>query len=214
MTLYNIAKSIRRKWFPRNDHDLSLYKFRRIKIHKGDVAIDCGANIGKYTLLLAKKGAIVYSFEPNPYAFGVLSYRTKNLESVICYNAAVLDVEGRMRLYLHNGSKEEPLRWSTSSALLNISYDIDPSSGFEVDVVDLIAFLGKLNRRVRILKMDIEGSEVPILKALITTGAYKQIDYVFVETHDNWFPELRTEMDAIRAEIEHRGISNIDLNWI
>ena len=38
----------------------------------GDIALDCGANVGKITVPMAQTGAAVYAFEPNPHAFAKL----------------------------------------------------------------------------------------------------------------------------------------------
>ena len=39
---------------------------------RGDLAIDCGANVGHVTAALARTGAEVHAFEPNPQAFSAL----------------------------------------------------------------------------------------------------------------------------------------------
>ena len=49
-------------------------KYDRIfhALKKGEIAIDCGVNIGHYTEVMARKGATVHAFKPNPHAFKVL----------------------------------------------------------------------------------------------------------------------------------------------
>ena len=47
-------------------------EFLAISLQAHDIAIDCGANVGKITQFLAQQQATIYAFEPNPYAFQVL----------------------------------------------------------------------------------------------------------------------------------------------
>ncbi len=60
--------------------------------------VDAGAYIGTYTLRAAKYGAIVYSFEPNPYSFKLLTKNVKdnNFTSVYLYNLALFDKQSEM----------------------------------------------------------------------------------------------------------------------
>src|SRR3546814_19939216 len=48
------------------------------RLRPGDIAIDCGANVGRFTRPIAEGGATVHAFEPNPDAFAELS---RNLRS-------------------------------------------------------------------------------------------------------------------------------------
>ena len=62
---------------------LSLFNYEPVEtelvkntVKKNDITIDVGANIGYYTLLMAKNNAIVHSYEPEPYNFDLLSKST------------------------------------------------------------------------------------------------------------------------------------------
>jgi hypothetical protein len=57
------------------------------------------------------------------------------------------------------------------------------------EAVNLSEFLTRF-RRIRILKLDIEGYEVELVPHLIEMKALKYVDYVFVETHENKWPDL------------------------
>ena len=62
------------------------------------IAIDCGANIGELTQSFLKQGGLVYAFEPNKAAYEYLHKRAVNLPQVKCYNKAVSDKSGTMKL--------------------------------------------------------------------------------------------------------------------
>jgi hypothetical protein len=64
------------------------------------------------------------------------------------------------------------------------------------------------------MKIDIEGSEIPVINSLIDTGAIERIDHVVCETHDNTIPSLGASTDALRARIEREGLtSKVRLDW-
>lgn len=44
--------------------DEGPYEWSDVRINKGDVVFDCGANLGVFSILAASKGAEVYAFEP------------------------------------------------------------------------------------------------------------------------------------------------------
>jgi FkbM family methyltransferase len=74
------------------------------QVKKGAVVIDVGANIGYYTVLLAKKvGKLgkVYAFEPDEINFEILEKNIKanNLKNVIAIQAAVSDKNKESVLY-------------------------------------------------------------------------------------------------------------------
>lgn len=182
-------------------------------LQKSDIAIDCGANVGTVTRHLCSSGALVYAFEPNPYAFSVLQSRFANLPNVHCISKGVGDSNGFYKLYLHENSDEDEVHWSTGSSLLSFKGNVLPDKYVEVEVIDLCEFIEKLNQRVKVLKMDVEGIECRILTKMIKTGIIYVVDQVFVETHDHKVPQLKAETDAVRELLITRGIRNVSLNW-
>jgi FkbM family methyltransferase len=191
----------------------SQKKLLSIKLKKSDIAIDCGANVGNITQFLGRSGAIVYCFEPNPYAFEVLQAKFSNTQNIHCIPKGVGDKNSKMKLYLHENSGNDEVYWSTGSSLLNFKSNVLADKYVEIDVVDLCEFIESLNHRVKILKMDVEGVECAILEKMIVSGVIDKIDHVFVETHDHKIPELAAETNHIRDLIKQMNIKNIDLNW-
>lgn len=67
-------------WARRLSADLHPDSVRVLKkLSKKDIAVDCGANVGRFTEMMAQTGATVYAFEPNPDAFAVLSENIKGV---------------------------------------------------------------------------------------------------------------------------------------
>ena len=185
-----------------------------MSFNPGDVAIDCGANLGDVTVPLAEKGATVYAFEPNPHAYRVLLKRTARYPNVHCLNQGVLDRPDKMRLYLHRNAPNNQVKWANGSSLLAFKQNVDADTSVEIDVIDLSTFLATIKGPIKLLKMDVEGVECPIINKLIDTGWAARIEKIIVETHDKKIPELRQETDALRRRIADAGITNIDLDWV
>jgi FkbM family methyltransferase len=190
------------------------FKNRRLfdSLMPGDVAVDCGANVGKITRQMACPGVKVYAFEPDPNAFKALLRNVGGLSNVVCINKAVSDHDGAAKIYFNNVYDENPEKWSTGSTLLADKPNVDLNNFANVEVVDLARFIKSLDRPIAILKMDIEGEEVKVLNKLIDTGLAEKIGYIAVETHER-FPSLAEATKALRARIRALKLRNIDLDW-
>ena len=187
--------------------------FFAIPLAATDITIDCGANVGEVTQHLAESGATVHAFEPNPHAFAVLKERFADAENVHCHPRGVSVQDTTLKLYLHEHSDQDEVHWSTGSSILSFKDNVRTDKFVEVDIIDLVGFIGSLDRRVKILKVDIEGAECAVLTKLIDTGLIDRVDHVFVETHDHKIPELKEETDALRELVRRRGIRHINLDW-
>lgn len=183
-------------------------------VKSGDICIDCGANVGYITEQMARNGATVYSFEPNPYAFNILKDKFGKNNNIHLYNKGVWDRNTRMKLYFHEYSDQDELMWSTGSSFLEYKGNVLKDKFVEVDIIDLVEFIQKLNKKIFVLKIDIEGVECELLEKIIKAKLYKSIKYIFVETHDHKIPELQERTDIIRNLIKQKKIKNINLNWI
>jgi FkbM family methyltransferase len=195
---------------------LSYIIFNNIfkRINATSIAIDCGANVGDVTLKLAKKGARVYAFEPNPYAFKRLVERTKHFKKVTCINKGVWDRNTTTQLFFHQNAENDDVFWSFGSSIVKEKNNVSSGRSIEVELIDLIAFIKNLNQKVDFLKMDIEGAEVEILEKFLTEELYKKVDLTVVETHDRKIPQQKPRMDRIRQIIREKQIKNIRLTWL
>lgn len=191
----------------------ALRAFDSIEVGSGDIAVDCGANIGDITARLAAGGGRVTAFEPNADAFGVLSARFKDSGGVECVHAAVADHAGIARLYLNRRYDRDPVEHSGGSSLLPTKRNLDVSRYVDVETVDLAAFIFGLERRVHVLKLDIEGAEFRVMNHLIDTGAIFLIDHVFCETHEYKAPGLAAERRALVLRLQRANIMHVNLDW-
>lgn len=141
-----------------------------LDLRPGDVAIDCGASVGHVVAAFAGAGAFVHAFEPDPSAFAVLAERFGDAPNVRLHRRAVLDRAGTARLYLHVDAARDPVGASVRSSVLPFKGNVDPETYVEVEAVGLSDFVLELERPVKVVKIDVEGAECPIVHRLLDTG--------------------------------------------
>lgn len=139
---------------------------------KKPVIVDVGANTGQF-LIAAKSyftDAKIYSFEPNPEAFNILKKNADQFHSVHLYNYALADRRKSITFYINKNLSE----WST------VLKPKDPEnfSKLNVQTDQLDSLLPKLSK-IDLLKIDVEGAELAVLKGSIKT--LKKSKYVMVE---------------------------------
>jgi FkbM family methyltransferase len=143
-----------------------LTSFVQETVVRGQYAVDVGANVGYYTLLMSKlvgEEGRVFSYEANPRAFAILR---ENLALNSCAanvrarNIAVAGGPGRVRLY------DSPFGVRNTGMVTTIAARGATSIG-EVACESLVALLGHDIDRVSFAKVDVEGAERPILRDII-----------------------------------------------
>ncbi|WP_216369035.1 FkbM family methyltransferase [Roseobacter sp. HKCCD8831] len=151
-----------------------------------DVVIDLGANVGDITDVLAKHGASVYAFEPEPSTYAALSEKMAGRPNVTVINSAVSDFDGHTSLVLPASFRDNPRSASKAASIVHERYKSDQACEVEVKVTDFARFLAELGSKVTLIKVDIEGAEWPVLKALRDADLMDKFDMMFVETHERF----------------------------
>ena len=184
-----------------------------LEASRGKSAIDLGANIGEFTCRLAEVANKVYSFEPDPWAFQQLRERTKHLNNVILFQAAVGSGSGRVFLYQHPKYLENRMLSSVSSIVHDSRVVRDQSEVVEVDKIDFLSFLSENDENFGLLKIDVEGAEVEILEALLASDQLQRFDNIFCETHEPELPHILARFKALRARAASLQHPRINLDW-
>lgn len=128
-------------------------------VQRGLVVLDIGAHLGYYSLLAARAGARVFSFEPDPRAF---RYLVRNIQAnglancVVPVPKAVSDRTGRAELFLDNND---------APAQNSLFLRTREAGRIDVDTIRLDEFLDEAVV-VDVIKMDIEGAELHALKGM------------------------------------------------
>jgi len=191
-------------------------KFNRYlkKLDKKSIAIDCGANVGEISYKLAKTGAKVFAFEPNPFAFKRLTERVKDFSNVICINKGVWDKNISTQLYFHEQAEGDEEFWSFGSSIIKKKGNVNEGRSVNIELIDLAEFIEDLNCNVDLLKIDIEGAECEVLEKFFEKDLHKRVSITLVETHDKKIPGQKERTDRLRQIIKSRNISNVDLSWL
>jgi FkbM family methyltransferase len=130
-------------------------------VHRDDVALDIGANIGLVTLLLARqvgRQGRVYAFEPNPAVSGLLeqSIAENALENVVVEKCALGSEPGKLSLTVP--------RDNAGAGSLIRGHGRD-STTFMVRVDTLSAFADRHKlARLDFIKIDVEGFEGQVFR--------------------------------------------------
>jgi FkbM family methyltransferase len=136
---------------------------------------DVGANIGLYTEKFLAKGAHVVCFEPAPSALEILrtKFATELSERVMIVPAALSDTCGTAPMSTDGASPTNQLRVGASDeGLVKVSI---------MRADDLIR-----NQRVRsptVIKIDVEGYELEVLRGFGDLLDSKELRAVFIEVH-------------------------------
>lgn len=178
-----------------------------------DVAVDLGANAGEFTCAMARTGARVYAFEPDPHALGLLRDAVAGFDNVTVVPAAAGPADGTATLYRKTSFRREPDRATKSSSTYAEKRNVSAADAVTVEVRDFPAFLTALDRDVALIKIDIEGGEVPLMEALLAAPVAARIDEIYVETHERRLPDLARRTQALRSATAHRDRPRVNWDW-
>lgn len=141
------------------------YERSWFKIEPGETWYDLGGNVGAFTLLACSKGANVVVYEPDPNCCAMIEKNLKlNGFNADIRNSAVV-ADDRKEAFLFTGYKNSSWRnsieknWKKKSRGRYVS-----CVNFDEEIPDGIC-----------VKMDIEGSEMPILES--TTKVFNKLVY-------------------------------------
>lgn len=143
---------------------------------KGWSVVDVGAHYGFYTVKAAKAvNSIgkVLAIEAHPHNFRKLLFNVKinDLKNVICVNAISSDREGVGELYIHQQSGEHSIVFPSNKVM-------------RIKQVTLDTLTHSLNfEHIDLLKIDVEGAEVKVLKGARKLLKNKRIHRIVAEVH-------------------------------
>lgn len=158
---------------------ISRYVIQHIRLAPGDIAIDVGANLGWYTVLLSRlsePGARIFAFEPDPETYRLLceNLRANSACGVTALNLALGETPGTAMLHRYKTSNNGRHTLSAGS---------DGGGGqCEVSVQTLDSFCASRGlgaTRVRLLKIDVEGFEYYVVRG--ATSLLQRCDCILLE---------------------------------
>jgi len=184
------------------------------RLKKKSVVLDCGANVGHITRLFSLTGASVTAFEPDPIAFKKLLHRCRNKKNIACIQKGVWDKNAIISLFSHNDSSGDEHCFTVSSSIIDNKINVNTSKSQPIEVIDLVTYIQTSKKKIDLIKLDVEGAEIEILKKIINTDSHRLFGKMYVETHETKIPTQIKELEWIKQAIKDKGIKNIRMNWI
>ncbi|MFQ5970270.1 MAG: FkbM family methyltransferase [Nitrososphaerales archaeon] len=161
---------------------------------EGDVFLDIGAHIGRYTIIGSKRigeNGKVVAVEPHPGNFEMLNRNIKlnGLTNVTTLNCAVYDKEMRVRLYLTDefgSSGHHSLIVETREKFVEVNANT-------LDYLSQLLGIGEVNW----IKIDVEGAEFEVLKGAHNVLTNSKDLTLLIEVHS---PDLfKLIMELLRS---------------
>ncbi len=170
---------------------------REILRPKDAVFYDIGANVGYFSICVAKMvpHCKVIAFEPIPEHYNNFKTHLKinNIGNIILHEVAV--AEGETELLFSNFQNSEGNTYKNESLLFKSAKNTLKVKGISVD-----GFIAQGNPAPTLLKMDVEGAELDVLKGAAQT-LLKHKPYIILATHDCHVPGVKEKCLAFLKEM-------------
>ncbi len=171
------------------------YRAFRKAVRPGSIVFDVGANVGAYTVLFAAwagPAGRVFAFEPAPAALaGLRQHVALNglADRVEIVPAAASHGVGTARFQIDGASGSNALAPLAASG-----------ATIDVDTISLDAFCDRRALRPDVVKIDVEGAELDVLKGGRRVLSSSELQ-VFLELHPSVWASRGVTPDAIREEL-------------
>jgi FkbM family methyltransferase len=184
---------VNRSIFLYGTFEISETRLVQAFLHSGMTFLDVGAHIGYYSLigarLVGETGRVV-SFEPGAHMRACLeaNVRLNGFQNVEIHAEALAETTGEVGFYP-----------STLAANQGISSIIGPGDGrpapATVPSISLDDFARRLDRRIDLVKMDIEGAELQVIRGGRSVLAGRDAPPLIFEAHN--LPPLAEALSAL-----------------
>jgi FkbM family methyltransferase len=176
------------------------YRAFRAATRDGATVLDIGANAGSYTILFAQwvgpTGRVI-AFEPVPAICELLRVEVELngvADRVEIVNAAVAGSEGTVAM--------------TAPGAIGINRVVPSSEPglLQVCAVTIDGFCATHRVRPDVIKIDVEGLELDVLRGARRTLATNRLASVFTEWHPSIWPSLSISSADVAGELARQGL--------
>jgi FkbM family methyltransferase len=179
------------------------------------VIVDLGANTEIFLPDdLIKAASAVYAVEPDPMVFEVLRSTYGSRNNVHLYNAAVGSEDGEVQLFRERAfDAADPTSASLGASVFASHGAVDSARAVAIPQIGILTLLHAIGKKVDLMKVDIEGAEVPVLETLLSSPMASRVSVILVETHEHVLPELAERTDILRKRAKEISEPKIFMNW-
>lgn len=188
-------KFYRKGWAGRLDRLEQEYGVgARFILDETSLVLDIGANTGEFAHVVARHGARVHCFEPDPFVFDCLRKNTQDLAAVTLHERVIWKEDGTVPFGVASERHDSSVFAENAPRIERVAMRLDTfarESGLS---------------RVTLLKCDAEGAEPEVLEG---AGAFlKRIENVSIDTG----PERNGERthDACKGILEDAGFEVVE----
>ena len=157
-----------------------MYEMCKVKVSKSSICIDVGAHYGFWTLKMADNCGLIVALEPAPNNFAILynSIKSSKVKNVIALPLAAGETFCRSFIVKREGEYDGMYHIS------NVTIDVRES--YPVRVVPLDKLLDFLSiKQVDVIKIDVEGSELDVLRGLKNRLSRRLVNFIVLEVHSS-----------------------------
>ena len=166
--------------------DEEVFELSKKYVKSNSIILDIGANYGQMSILYSKlfSDTVVYSFEASKYIFDILKKNVElNSKNIKIFNYVISDKSGEEFLVLPNFNKHG------TYGSFEVKFSNDKEKTYEkktlIKRVDDIEF----EKKISLMKIDIEGWDLKALKGSINTIKKHQMAIIF-----EYAPEYEKKM--------------------
>lgn len=183
------------------EHSLILWVKENF-LHRDWAVVDIGAHVGTYTLHLAPHCRAVYAFEPQRSTYHRLAggVALSGHDNIHTFHTAIGDTSGRADLR----------RQGDEGGLSTITQGIPHALNYPIEEVPQNTLDSYGLERVGLIKIDVEGNELAVLRGARQTLEASGWPRLLVEVWtDAWFA---TQREAVRVELNRLGYALSPIN--
>ncbi len=184
-----------------SDSELGEMAFIKLNIvRKGDIVFECGGHHGLTAILLSNwvenEGRLV-TFEPMANNVEIIKQNISlnNLKNVVVEHKCVGCTEEKVTFYKQSNSSIIPKELTKMSVFKKLLY-----GGEEVEIIPLDSYADRTNIRPNVLKIDVEGYEVEVLKG--AKNILQTAPKLCIEVHTDLLPRYGTSIKELLSVID------------
>jgi FkbM family methyltransferase len=185
---------------------------------EGDIVVDVGAHIGKYTIIASKSvgtNGTVVAIEADPDNFDLLkrNIQLNKLSNVIALNYAAYSEEKRIKLYLPSRGGEESSYTKYNTVMSDRAHGEEKFLEVKANTLDSLLLSNMVKQeQVNWIKIDVEGAEYEVLNGAKDILSKSSNIALLIEIHNlyegfNLYKPIKEFLDLYNFKIEFEEVS-------
>lgn len=170
-------------------------------VKAGDVVWDVGANVGIFSLVLARKGgSTVHAFEPESANIATLRQNIKlnTASNITLHKLALSDIDGACTFYQEGEAGSGTHSTVPDPGRTSASVQVQAARG------DTLVEQAGLQAPA-VVKIDVEGGELAVLRGMERLLTNHRVRHLFIEVHPVRLHQAGDSPEALRTLLTKHG---------